>query len=210
MMNQFCFSCSRGRNISRNHKRDFPSSLKKLQWPLLDSVSTSNCFVKAEPKKLNLLSKIGRENKCPNDANIFNLLSWRQEHLEGIGLITFVTNKICEEMDIDVRKIAAIKVWGIDQPPLWQWHGCQSYLVMRIYESEWSVQTVKTEITVEVSLGECDSFPNFRADWGRALLRAAWWWPTCGPRTSQRTNLKYISTPQISTQAGHSYKAPTS
>ena len=110
MLNQFCFSCSRSEDNSQNKKRNFPSTLKKLQWPLLDSVSTSNCFVTAEPKKLKLLSKIGRENKCPNDANIFNLLSWRQEHLEGIGMVTLVADKICEEMGIDVRKITAMKV----------------------------------------------------------------------------------------------------
>ena len=109
MFNQFCFSCFHNSERKKG-RRSFPTTLLRLQWPLPDSVSTSNCFLTPNSNQLYSLSKIGRENKCPSNSHIFNLLSWRQEQLEGIGVITFVTEKICEEMEIDVRKIAAIKV----------------------------------------------------------------------------------------------------
>ena len=108
MFNQFCFS-GLYKSEKKEKKRLFPTTLKKLQWPLSDSVSTSNCYVSPDKNQLQFMSKIGRENKCPSDSHVFNLLSWRQEQLEGVGVITFVTDKICQELDISVSKIAAIK-----------------------------------------------------------------------------------------------------
>ena len=107
--NQFCFSCVQ-RGKKENIKKSFPTALKKLEWPLPDSVSTSNCSVSPDKNQLQFLSKIGRENKCPSNNHIFNLLSWRQEQLEGVGVITFVTNNICQELEINFNKVAAIKV----------------------------------------------------------------------------------------------------
>ena len=107
--NQFCFSCIQKRK-KENKKKNFPTALKKLQWPQLDSVSTATSSVSPDKNQLQLLSRIGRENKCPSNTHIFNLLSWRQEQVEGVGVITFVANNICQELGISLKKVAAIKV----------------------------------------------------------------------------------------------------
>ena len=57
-----------------------------------------------------MLAKIGRENRFPRDPHMLGLLSWKQEQVEGVAIITIVVENILKELDIDQSKVALLKV----------------------------------------------------------------------------------------------------
>ena len=57
-----------------------------------------------------MLAKIGRENRFPRDPHMLGLLSWKQEQVEGVAIVTIVVENILKELDIDQSKVALLKV----------------------------------------------------------------------------------------------------
>ena len=57
-----------------------------------------------------MLAKIGRENRFPRDPHMLGLLSWKQEQVEGVAIVTMVVENILKELDIDQTKVALLKV----------------------------------------------------------------------------------------------------
>ena len=42
------------------------------------------------------------------------LCSWKQEQVEGMGLVTFIVENILKEYDVDQNRVSVIKVCEID------------------------------------------------------------------------------------------------
>ena len=42
------------------------------------------------------------------------LCSWKQEQVEGMGLVTFIVENILKKCDVDQNRVSAIKVSKID------------------------------------------------------------------------------------------------
>lgn len=48
--------------------------------------------------------------RLPRDPYMLALCSWKQEQVEGMGLVTFIVENILKEYDVDQSKVSAIKV----------------------------------------------------------------------------------------------------
>ena len=52
--------------------------------------------------------------RLPRDPYMLALCSWKQEQVEGMGLVTFIVENILKEYDVDQSRVCAIKVNQID------------------------------------------------------------------------------------------------
>ena len=53
--------------------------------------------------------------RLPRDPYMLALCSWKQEQVEGMGLVTFIVENILKEYDVDQSRVCAIKVSQIDR-----------------------------------------------------------------------------------------------
>ena len=106
MFNQFCYSCVRR---SKSERKKFSAAVRKLEWPLLDSVVDTSVTSSPGGEKLNYLSKIGNLNRFPRDPYMLSLCSWKQEQVEGVGVVTFIVENIVKKLELDASRILIIK-----------------------------------------------------------------------------------------------------
>ena len=52
--------------------------------------------------------------RLPHDPYMLALCSWKQEQIEGMGVVTFIVENILKEYDVDQSRISAIKVSKIN------------------------------------------------------------------------------------------------
>ena len=59
---------------------------------------------------VNAKSKALFLTRLPHDPYMLALCSWKQEQIEGMGVVTFIVKNILKEYDVDQSRISAIKV----------------------------------------------------------------------------------------------------
>lgn len=59
---------------------------------------------------VNAKSKALFLTRLPHDPYMLALCSWKQEQIEGMGVVTFIVENILKEYDVDQSRISAIKV----------------------------------------------------------------------------------------------------
>ena len=52
--------------------------------------------------------------RLPRDPYMLALCSWKQEQVEGMGLVTCIVENILKEYDVDQSRVCAIKVNPLD------------------------------------------------------------------------------------------------
>ena len=63
---------------------------------------------------INAKSKALFLTRLPHDPYMLALCSWKQEQIEGMGVVTFIVENILKEYDVDQSRISAIKVSKIN------------------------------------------------------------------------------------------------
>ena len=53
-------------------------------------------------------------SRLPRDPYMLALCSWKQEQVEGMGLVTFIVENILKEYDVDQNRVSVIKVSEIE------------------------------------------------------------------------------------------------
>lgn len=108
---QFNYSCMPSSGAEA--KKKFSSAAWRLQSPLLDYVADTSILIEPGHANMNHLSKIGNENRLPRDPYMLALCSWKQEQVEGMGLVTFIVENILKEYDVDQSKVSADRKSGV-------------------------------------------------------------------------------------------------
>ena len=108
MFNQFCYTSVK-RSV-KEIKRRFSQASKNLEWPQLDAIPDTSIALQPRLDNMNYLAKIGNQNRFPRDPHMLSLCSWKQEQIEGVGVITLIVEKIIRELEIEPTNVALVKV----------------------------------------------------------------------------------------------------
>jgi len=107
MFNQFCYSGIQNNSVTR---KKFSNALRKLSWPpMLDAVPDYVIRFYPTWEKQNQLLKVGKDNRFPKDPMLLHLCSWRQEQLEGVGIITLIVEDIIKKLGIHLHQVIIVK-----------------------------------------------------------------------------------------------------